>query len=172
MSPFCWKNSSPRSSRAKTWQAWQRGVWVTCIQSTCNGLTLMNRFEDEAPQSHRRQTPTARTISYGLDILCLWHNPDNHSPERILDVNVAVHRDGAQVQNWRRRAHDIKGHPSITKLRSKDPISCRKKKWRSVLNECLIACLKCLISTFCLDVAEIAMLRPDGDKKVVSFARR
>jgi len=24
-------------------------------------------------------------------------NPDNHSPERILDVNIAVHRDGAQV---------------------------------------------------------------------------
>lgn len=26
-------------------------------------------------------------------------HPDNHSPERILDVDVAVHGDGAEIEN-------------------------------------------------------------------------
>lgn len=44
-------------------------------------------------------------------------------PQGVLDVYVAVHRDGAQVQYARRRAHNVEGDPRIAEFSSEYPIA-------------------------------------------------
>jgi len=44
-------------------------------------------------------------------------------PQWVLDVNVSVQRDGAQIKNGRSGAHHVKSDPRVTKLGPEYPVT-------------------------------------------------
>lgn len=50
-------------------------------------------------------------------------NTTESSPERILDVDVPVQRNRAQIEYARRGAHHIECDPCVAETRPKDPVA-------------------------------------------------
>lgn len=44
-------------------------------------------------------------------------------PQRVLDVDVAVQADGAEVEDGGRRTHDVEGDPRVTELCTEHPVA-------------------------------------------------
>jgi hypothetical protein len=44
-------------------------------------------------------------------------------PQWVLDVNVSVQRDGAQIKNGRSGAHNVESDPRVAKLGPEYPVA-------------------------------------------------
>jgi len=55
----------------------------------------------------------------------LFHNSELNRgvPQWVLDVNVSVQRDGAQIKNGRSGAHHVESDPSVAKLGPEYPVA-------------------------------------------------